>query len=177
MATLGETLSTTGWGGVRSINIPLISFYNVDATNKGPITGSSAGTQPIFNISVEGMVTLRWTSGDTDPAGTTIIIPQDYASGGTFHAVAKGAGTQDNDLECKVDVQVPGGAASATMEAAAEGGNFDAAAGSNLVAVTFTPANADEFADGAAVNVSIARTGGTDTVDLYGFEFRYTTSY
>lgn len=172
------TVSGTAIADVtRTVNFPLTSFYNVDATNRGIINDTSASTQPSLGFTTEGNVFLQWDNADTDPAGAQFQVPSDYVSGGVFKVAVEvnSSSLGDNDLLGKTWVISDGEAVAKTFTNMTGGTNFDTGLTANdLAIVELTPA--ETLVAGDHVSFSIERSGGSHAVYVDSVVFEYTAA-
>lgn len=162
----------------RTIQFPLVNFYNVDGTNTGEIVPTSPSTEPAIIVSTEGNVLLRWTNADTDPAGVQFIVPNDYSSGGIVKiAIQVAASTAgDNDILGKIWKVSDNQSATTKVFTNLTGGtNFDSGIiGGNMKIVSLTLPATITLTVGDHVSLTIERNGGSDSIDVHSVAFEYT---
>jgi hypothetical protein len=156
----------------RSVNIPLPSFLDTGVPSAIDFDSSNAVFSPDFE-NFRGAPTIVYddAAGEEDSSGigSTLSVPQDYASGGSFGLrISKDAhGATDELFECGVSINgaARGLSDSATITSAAN------------TLYTITPAGA--YAAGDSVNFSCTVFAGTpfaaidDAVRFHSIEFRY----
>jgi len=150
---------------VRSVNIPLPALVDLDAGAYPDFT-SAVDNAPDF-VELESAPILVWDdvagSEDSNLVGSSLFVPQDYASGG-FLAVRASkdghSGTAEN-LSCLVSVN---------------GGNDQSAlaATTGTAITTYILAPTVTYAAGDAVGISCNGGAVNDAVRIHSIEFRYT---
>jgi hypothetical protein len=150
---------------VRSVNLPLPAFVNVDASAY-PDFSSAADNAPDFAL-LQGAPILLYddTAGTEDShlIGSTFFVPQDYASGGSFaiRASKDGHSGAAENLSCLVSVN--GGSDEAGL-----------AATTTTTITTYTVTPTVTYAAGDSVGVSCGAAPINDAVRIHSIEFRYT---
>jgi hypothetical protein len=167
---------------VRSVNLPLDGFVNCDATNFGPIDFvSGADSAPDFVVAGDGRLALTWDAGadeDTDPVCTSLVVPADYAAGGTIRITTPRTATGGQAWFGTTVRQRPFTGGEDTTTAAASGGSPACEPGGISVGVIYpcVLTVTDSLAAGDGLTIGIAGDPVSVLLRFYAVEFQYTAT-
>jgi hypothetical protein len=170
-ARLGDLPNVT-----RAVNLPLGSFVIV-SPGEAAIPFSDPpepeGT-PDFRAFDSGHLVIEYDAGatvDSFRVGTTLTVPPDYASGGSFAITLRGVNIapQTEQISCRVSV---------TGSLAGDDATTPLAGTSGQQVLVLTPTPADPYDPGDSVGLSCHQSNpaADDAVDILSVEFRYTAT-